>query len=592
MAKLNYTNRKISGEKLGAVVKKDVLKHSVAATPPKARAPKDPHLEVNLQGKDLGDDGLEIACEGLVQALASDSVRLDELHLAENNITLNGLKFLGNVIKQASKDLKDLDLRANKLAIVTQADAEHWEQFLRSFKQVCCLRRLDISENPIGDRGFEILLKVYSREPPVYLPKAFRPSKADLSDDDYPTDGLSDDSDGMEELYHQARNMALTSKESPSAARTPPRTDADPGVGKIVSPRPITIDSEVELQGLRSIPYLILSKTGMTDSTALFLSYILPVHYTPERLMPYFPVMKTKAEQEALEAYYTHGCRGIIYKPNNSLSSPLSQRVLECAESMREGRACQVIEQHKNPFYSPKKSKDAPPAGYKMVPSGPPPPIQELERARTKIQGVLLKEKGPHGVALWSSALQVMVVARQILFDPCAGPFEGHTRCFGRSPGGLPLSPLSASIVNSAYGKVPSTPVTPFRKIVSGSPVSAQSSGAASARQEYIRCFPSLNTPPKAADKGANGTDKSLKASDKDDDRKCLGGLPEKIWKRIILLAADPEGLLSEKQLSNMVDWAKTRDTLEKERELAGKLKCQQIWRILEATECLAYEGL
>jgi hypothetical protein len=70
------------------------------------------------------------------------------------------------------------------------------------------------------------------------------------------------------------------------------------------------------------------------------------------------------------------------------------------------------------------------------------------------------------------------------------------------------------------------------------------------------------------------------------------GGLPAEIWKKIIAMAADPENLLSDKQLSNMFDWAKTGDTIEKERELAGKLKSQQIWRVLEATECLAYEGL
>lgn len=70
------------------------------------------------------------------QGLTSGSLRLDELHLAENKITSRGLKFLGDVTKLASADLKDLDLRANKLAIVTQEDAENWEHFLESFRDV------------------------------------------------------------------------------------------------------------------------------------------------------------------------------------------------------------------------------------------------------------------------------------------------------------------------------------------------------------------------------------------------------------------------------------------------------------------------
>jgi hypothetical protein len=40
-------------------------------------------------------------------------------------------------VRRASCDLKDLDLRANELEVVTQQDAEHWESFLKSFQEVC-----------------------------------------------------------------------------------------------------------------------------------------------------------------------------------------------------------------------------------------------------------------------------------------------------------------------------------------------------------------------------------------------------------------------------------------------------------------------
>lgn len=124
--------RKISGSKLGSTVKRDVLKHSQTAS--KARSVRD--LEVNLQGKTLGDEGLEIACDGLCQGLRTGLLRLDELHLAENKISAGGLKHLSPVIALASGDLRDLDLRANCLAVVSQEDADNWELFLRSFKDV------------------------------------------------------------------------------------------------------------------------------------------------------------------------------------------------------------------------------------------------------------------------------------------------------------------------------------------------------------------------------------------------------------------------------------------------------------------------
>ena len=77
-----------------------------------------------------------------------------------------------------------------------------------------------------------------------------------------------------------------------------------------------------------------------------------------------------------------------------------------------------------------------------------------------------------------------------------------------------------------------------------------------------------------------------------DDDRKCVGGLPSSMWKEIIIQSADPDGLLSNKQRANLFEWASTGETLERERMLNGKLPSLQIWRVLDATECLSYQDL
>lgn len=56
---------------------------------------------------------------------------------------------------------------------------------------------MDISENPLGDRGIEILLSVYAREPPVILPRAARSTVAESSEEDeeYNTDSEGEDLD-------------------------------------------------------------------------------------------------------------------------------------------------------------------------------------------------------------------------------------------------------------------------------------------------------------------------------------------------------------------------------------------------------------
>lgn len=111
-----------------------MIKHSQSAS--KSRAAKDPHLEVCLKGKLLGDEGLEIACDGFRQALSSGGVKLNELNLAENALTVHGLKALGTVIQMAAGDLKDLDLSGNKLKVATVEEQQIWEEFLLSFRTV------------------------------------------------------------------------------------------------------------------------------------------------------------------------------------------------------------------------------------------------------------------------------------------------------------------------------------------------------------------------------------------------------------------------------------------------------------------------
>lgn len=127
--------RRISGEKLGNAVKRDILKCITQSTKP-GRVLKDPHLELNLQGKHLCDGGLKLACEGLAVTLESGCSKLDELNLSENKITLIGLSHLTRVIKLAARDLKDLDLSRNNIQILTQHDEGIWESFLMGFRDV------------------------------------------------------------------------------------------------------------------------------------------------------------------------------------------------------------------------------------------------------------------------------------------------------------------------------------------------------------------------------------------------------------------------------------------------------------------------
>ena len=143
---------------------------------------RDPYVELDASGKKLaksnsaqtangnsGSDGFSEVADALLSTLWSDEtvVVLDELSLRGNQLTATSLKALAAIVKLAASDLRDLDLSENNLVIESEADVLAWEQFLSSFSNCCVLRRLDLSGNPLGARGFEVLAKMYGREAPL-----------------------------------------------------------------------------------------------------------------------------------------------------------------------------------------------------------------------------------------------------------------------------------------------------------------------------------------------------------------------------------------------------------------------------------------
>ena len=142
---------------------------------------------------------------------------------------------------------------------------------------------------------------------------------------------------------------------------------------------------EVDLHGLRSIPYMVFSRTGITDVTALTMSHVLPLHPTPERLMPYFTPAKAGHQAEILDSYYLLGCRGIVYHPNGGLTT-LGNFVLERAEGMREGLPVELLVPEASPFqppFIPRRRRDS--MGI-VIASIPPTTHLDMQRARHKIE--------------------------------------------------------------------------------------------------------------------------------------------------------------------------------------------------------------
>lgn len=66
--------------------------------------------------------------------------------------------------------------------------------------------------------------------------------------------------------------------------------------------------------------------------------------------------------------------------------------------------------------------------------------------------------------------------------------------------------------------------------------------------------------------------------------------MPEGVWRRIIIEAADPNGILDESQREAAIAWGRCRQTLSIEAELTSQPVKTQVWRVLCATGCLSYK--
>ncbi len=142
--------------------------------PTSKAAVRDPYVELDVSGRQLTDDGFAELAHGLLSSINVDGehgrvVRLEELSMADNDLTAGCLRPLGRTIRLATDDLRELDLSGNNITVATSEEASAWEEFLRSFQGCCVLRRLDFSGNPLGPRAFEIFTRVYGREKPFDL---------------------------------------------------------------------------------------------------------------------------------------------------------------------------------------------------------------------------------------------------------------------------------------------------------------------------------------------------------------------------------------------------------------------------------------
>ena len=338
----------------------------------------------------------------------------------------------------------------------------------------------------------------------------------------------------------------------------------------------------------------------MTETCALYLSYIVVCHNMPEQLLTRVPAAKAGPPAQHLLAYDKEtSCRGIIYLPNAQLGAA-AMKVLDLSEAVREGlfddldpegnseNASQILKSA-NVTRKVSDTRGSPAAAGRrrstlLVGStddgrqGNKGRISiELDRARSRIQRNILEEFGPGCNYLWHVALKMLTLSRYI--RPV-----------------IEKNQLAIGAVRLEDVKSANSPNVTARRQFSTTPLATRSPNQPTNtsfgqwRLENSRLVPvtSTNTTPIKLSPPPSPLKSSVPKAPYRNSLPC--GFHEEIWRQIMAIAAGAEGVMSEAQQRSVLRWAMDRGTLCKERESLGLKDSAQIWKVLEGMGCLAYE--
>ncbi|GKZ80726.1 hypothetical protein AnigIFM56816_004953 [Aspergillus niger] len=638
MGKLNYLGRKIRGIKAGQAVWTSLKKRFPPEDGNKSTsheaALRDPVLEIDVTGKELTDEGFKQFIDILIECIKykhaghSKSIALvTELHLQGNQLTVESLAKLAEVVTLSEGDLRELDLSKNQLHIETAQDVEKWEAFLKAFKHCCLLKKLDLSGNPLGCLGLEHFARVYLKSDLDWLPSDAK-------------DIYGSDIEEESGLVEDTARMKLSDKEN-----EPKRSKRSPSKGKKARPKSHTQIDTADLikytctRGLRSIPHLVLSEIGLSNTSALHLESMIRIQQTPEHQLDFLPPGKSVTLPQSAPL-----CKSIIWRPTNDLP-PYTVRLLEVAESLRdvmsdtehEGQNMGNENDSTEKYASRGRNKGQ---DHDEVAANQTKNELNLEYTRLckRVQLEAIKTEGVHSSTVWSTALKMMLISRAILLDDddhprsdsmVGGDDDENNESADEGEEEMEWSEENDSSSDGPYyvhvefveprvrTRVrfvePNTGAYAYPgediahmgpPVTEAAPEEAEErTGPLYSRSEAFDSeFPTLQeayepSPPMRAaiptevmsTPPATPPNTRTRNKDLDENRVCRFNIPFKVWRRTIAYAVGADGILDTHQQNRILMYAASWEALEYAQTFQGAEKHQQIWKLLQTLGCFNY---
>ena len=491
---------------------------------------------------------------------------MNELNLSACSLPTGALRLLASVITASEDTLESLDLQANSWDMTLPNALNDWEEFLMSFKNCIKMRKVDLSDNKLGDKGIETLVRVYTRE---MRNIAFDDEKVNVLDEPLMGSVSNDSTSSDEEEDDEFVASMVASGEYGSMFTSPLAASAVIKSNRRPSDDTVTIPK----RGLRSIAYIRLHNVGMTDLSALHLTYLLPYHPLPHVLLRRLDTQIPDSSVGRDDVLYDPDslCRGVMYDIDNPEFTSLGKKILENVEKVRRAGGI------KPPFpYTPILPTIANPGSVPPSPDSfrarrnsdssksyfPETPSPSRKESISSIRTIAISHGRSGSItSMTPCKIEAMPYWTEIL--KARPKIQGEIL---KNSCSLHISELwPAGIKLLSLGRLFTIP-QPQRSLISGN---------TRVRNTKLNVTVKVSLPPSPVSPGTPKVPKPSRSN-------CIGGLDKKVWIKILLPIADPSGVLSERQAMNIIEWAADRATLAKEGEWAGKLPHVQMWKLLD----------
>lgn len=249
-----------------------------------------------LETKNLTDEGLQEVANGLKDALAQpETTRVTVLTLARNGLSAQSLLSLAEPLRRACVDLEELDLSNNNISVSNEQEARAFEDFLNALKGCGKLKKLNMSGNQLGGGlVFEVFAKVYLRQFTRNVGKIERGMEED--------EGVCMDGE-VNSISEDVKRLAVSPTKKGRASFAGLQR---PSLSRFAA------------RGLPTIQSIDFSNCGITDTGALWLSYVIPKHN--------WAVQRLHGEDGHLEGPPSNG---IICLPGDHLAAIGSKLLLQ-----------------------------------------------------------------------------------------------------------------------------------------------------------------------------------------------------------------------------------------------------------------------